>query len=176
MISTEIWITLLQIRNIQVRNLHAEVLWTMNKRKPTRFLILGIVIAAVIWGMYFILIQTGLFQFTRQSGPITIQDAYLTLDPELSKPTSGQTPTFPADTSRIYLAVFLESEIPVHLGVRWYFEDELIFQQSGTFDRPFVWYIQSETEVGFLPGIYRAEIHLIKEPIRILEFTIEETN
>ena len=148
----------------------------MNKRKPTRFLILGIVIAAVIWGMYFILIQTGLFQFTRQSGSITIQDAYLTLDPELSKPTSGQTPTFPADTSRIYLAVFLESEIPVHLGVRWYFEDELIFQQSATFDRPFVWHIETETPGSFFPGNYRAEIFLIEEPVRVLEFKIEDTN
>lgn len=140
----------------------------MKNRKLILLPIMGIVIAVLVWGMYSILRQTGLVQINQQRGSITIQDAYLTLDPELSKPNPGQIPTFPSDAGRIYLAVFLESEIPVHLGVRWYFEDKVIVHQSATIDRPFAWHIQVETAEGFFPGNYRAEIFLIEEPVQVV--------
>lgn len=148
----------------------------ISQNNPKIFILSLVLVLIIALGVFLILRQTIFSQISRQKGSITIQDAYLTLDPELSKPTPGQIPSFPTDTNRIYLAVFLESEIPVHLGVRWYFEDELIFKQSGSFDRPFVWHIQVETAEGFIPGNYRAEIFLIEEPVRVLEFKIEDTN
>ena len=152
-----------------------------NKSKPKPKAVIYIIISFVIFilllfGFFLLLRESEVLQISSRTGSVKIHDAYLTLDKDLPKMEQIGPPIFLTDSDRIYLVVILETEKPVNVGVRWYWEDELITQENASLDRPFAWYIQSETTGGFQPGNYRAEIYLIEKAIHSLDFIIQKND
>jgi len=79
---------------------------------------------------------------------------------------------FPPETPRIYCIVKVVAPKPVHVGIRWIYEDEVIFVDEGTFNGDYGFYISPLPGEQFREGNYRVEIFLIEETIKSADFTV----
>jgi len=150
-----------------------------NEEKPGKNRRIWIILAAVLGGLvlmcigtFYLMRATGFLEITNQTGSMSIRDAYFTLDPEGPRPEYNGFPQFPSHADRIYLIVLVESPDPIPLGVRWYREGELLVERQSRVQDGIGWYIGPQSGEEFLPGMYRAEVFLIEDPVRTLEFRI----
>jgi hypothetical protein len=70
---------------------------------------------------------------------------------------SGVTDTFSSDSERIYAFFTLYSRIPVRLKVRWYYQDQFLFEQENLY-QPGLNYSWITNQSGFKEGTYKVEV------------------
>ncbi len=114
----------------------------------------------------------GIVQF--KSGTITITNAFTTSGIDSSGQPLAPATEFHTKTSRIYCIVSVDSPSLVPVGVRWFFENELFYDQVIRTDRsaPLAMFIEPLPGESFPVGSYRAEVYLVKEAVRVLDFIV----
>lgn len=116
----------------------------------------------------------GIFEFNLNISPIYITKAVVATDiDELGNPKRVSTSFLPTQ-NRIYCLVKVEASKPVNVGVRWFLENDLIFQDQQMVDQWRAFYIQPLPGHQFLQGNYRVEIYLVSDAVKTINFTVKE--
>ncbi len=108
------------------------------------------------------------------AGKIEITKAVITseIDKEGNPlPANG---VFPTSQPRIYCYIAIKSPKPIQVGVRWYYGDTLIFQDTEMINIWKAYYIQPQPGEKFRAGEYHVEIYFIDKAIRTLSFSVRE--
>jgi hypothetical protein len=115
----------------------------------------------------------GVIRVTLTTGTATITNVFTTtgLDSQ-GNPQPSQS-SFPPDQSRIYCVVTVSSSKPVNVGVRWFLENELIFEDRALVNNWRAFFIQPLPGELFKKGNYRIEVYLIREPVRTINFSVK---
>jgi len=136
---------------------------------PTHKLALAIIVPPLL----FVSLACGQIQVSSNAGTITISDAYTTTGLDEGGQPLDPTAVFDTNQDTIYLIVLVDSPSPVRVGVRWFFEDELISDQSSTVQGGGGWWwLTPPPGEAFQPGDYRAEVYLVEDAIRTVNFTV----
>ena len=117
---------------------------------------------------------TARVQLNAVSGSISITDARVTsrID-EQGKPLSSDN-IFSTQEPRIYCYVEVSAPKAVNIGVRWYRENELIFESREMVYQWRTFYIEPLSGRRFEEGNYRVDVFLINDPIVTIPFTVED--
>jgi hypothetical protein len=150
---------------------------TKTENKPKKlsikwWLVGGIAGAFILFVICLAIIFTGKLQLNAVSGPIYITQAGLTSgfdEQGMPLPSDNK---FSTTQPRIYCYVEISAPKPVNVGVRWYRENELIFEMRELVDKRRAFYIQNQPGHTFEEGNYRVELFLIEDPILTIPFTI----
>lgn len=108
------------------------------------------------------------------SGKITIENVVITGEIDAQGNPLAPSNHFNPEQPRIYCVVTVSAPKGINVGIRWYFEDQLIFEERGMVDSWRAFYIQPLPGKMFLEGNYRAEVYLIDEMVRTVYFTVGE--
>ena len=145
-------------------------------RKGLWIMATGLIIPLIILlciAAFVLLRAAGNLNIDRISGDVYITEAHLTAAPEGSSSGNGSSgPPFHPHTEEIHLITTVQSDAPVPVGVRWYREGDLIFEERARVMGTVAWYVRPGTLNYFQPGHYKVEIFLVEEPVRTLEFEI----
>lgn len=109
----------------------------------------------------------------RTSGSITITDVYLTTGLDAQGQPLPATTQFPPGQPRIYCVVTISAPKPVNVGVRWFYGDELIFDSMALVDGRRAYFIEPPPGKVFSEGEYRVEVYLVKDPVRVIHFSVK---
>lgn len=125
---------------------------------------------------FILLTKSGVLKLERDSGTVRISDTYLTTDPddpnaEIFRATDGLI-TFSREEPIIHLITTIDSDNPVAVGVRWYRENDLIFQQIHRVNGTVAWFIEPRELPHFQSGLYRVVVYLGNDPVRTMTFEI----
>jgi|YNPNPStandDraft_1061719.scaffolds.fasta_scaffold23693_3 hypothetical protein len=110
-----------------------------------------------------------------EKGSIVVKDAFLTAEVTPNGNTGERAFKFPADTHRIWCIVEVEAPRPVQVGVRWYYQGELLLDQVQVVSKRGGWYIEPPPGEYFPVGEYRVEVYLVKRAVRTLYFEVVRT-
>jgi len=137
-----------------------------NSNNPRRHanLILALLIPASL--------ACGIVQVSSNSGTITITDLYTTGGLDASGQPMEPDSEFETSQDRIYLVVTIDSPSPVPVGVRWFFGDELIYEEATRVDNAAYWFIGPPPGQEFEVGSYHAEVYLVQDPVRSVDFVV----
>ena len=105
-------------------------------------------------------------------GTITITDVVLTSELDEQGQSVSATNYFNVEQQRIYCRITISSPKPVNVGIRWYREGELIFEDRALVNGWRAFYIEPLPGEKFQEGKYKVEIYLVDKSVRELEFTI----
>jgi len=108
------------------------------------------------------------------SGKITIENVVITGEIDAQGNPLAPSNHFTPDQPRIYCVVSVSAPKEINVGIRWYFEDNLIFEDRAMVDRWRAFYIQPLPRKLFQEGNYRADVYLIDETLRTVYFTVGE--
>ena len=150
---------------------------TNTESKPKKssnkwWLVGGVAGSILLFVLCLAVIFTAKLQLNTVSGPISITQAGLTSgfdEQGMPLPSDNK---FPTTQPRIYCYVEISAPKSVNVGVRWYREDELIFEMRELVDRRRAFYIQNQPGHTFEEGNYRVELFLIEDPILTIPFTV----
>ncbi len=130
-------------------------------------------------GIFFILICIlalvfGIFKFNLNSSSIYITEAVVTTNIDEAGNPDGVSTSFLPTQPRIYCLVKVEASQPVNVGIRWYLENDLVFQDQQLVDQWRAFYIEPLPGHQFIQGNYRVEIYLVSDALRTINFTVKE--
>jgi hypothetical protein len=108
------------------------------------------------------------------SGKIMIENVVITGEIDAQGNPLAPSNQFNPNQPRIYCVVTVSAPKEINVGIRWYFEDKLIFEERAMVDRWRAFYIQPLPGKKFPEGNYRAEVYLIENRVRTVYFTIGE--
>ncbi len=120
------------------------------------------------------LLITKILRINIISGKITIKNVVVTGEIDALGNPLAPSNHFNPDQLRIYCVVTVSAPKEINVGIRWYFEDKLIFEDRAMVDRWRAFYIQPLPGNMFQEGNYRAEVYLIVETLRSVYFTVGE--
>jgi hypothetical protein len=104
--------------------------------------------------------------------PITITDVVLTTGITSQLQPLDSVTRFPFTQPRIYCLISISSPKPVNVGVRWYYEGNLIYDDKAIVENSRAFYIEPLPGNDFKPGKYKVEVYLVNEALRTMEFTV----
>jgi hypothetical protein len=108
------------------------------------------------------------------SGKITIEKVVIAGEIDAQGNPLAPSNQFNPNQPRIYCVVTVSAPKEINVGIRWYFEDKLIFEERAMVDRWRAFYIQPLPGKKFPEGNYRAEVYLIEDRVRTVYFTVGE--
>ncbi len=107
-------------------------------------------------------------------GKIEITKAVITAEIDKDGNPLPSNGVFPSSQPRIYCYILINSPKPIQVGVRWYYGDTLIFQDTEMINIWKAYYIQPQPGERFRVGEYHVEIYFIDKAIRTLSFSVIE--
>ena len=109
---------------------------------------------------------------TTTSGAIAITDVVTTTGFDSQGQPLPSSNRFSLNETRIYCFVTVKSPNPVNVGVRWFFENSLIYEDNATFNGSRAFFLQPLPGKVFQQGDYRVEIYLVEETLRTVQFSV----
>jgi hypothetical protein len=144
-----------------------------NKRRALLWVGLGgclLVVLLCVGGLLIVGLTGGIWVSSPQ--PINITDVVLSTGVnDQGRPVDNVT-RFAPTASRVYCTVQVSAPKPVHVGVRWYYQDALILDQAQTVDQIGHWMLYRDDGNPFDKGQYRVEVYLVERPSRTIYFTV----
>lgn len=143
------------------------------RHKKTGYLIgLGCMIFSVSFCLISLILLVKTKMLVNES--ITITDVVLTTGiTEQLQPLDSVT-RFSIKQPRIYSLISISSSKPINVGVRWYYEDDLIYDDRAIVEDKRAFYIEPLPGGQFKPGRYKVEVYLVDEALRTMEFTVSK--
>ena len=106
------------------------------------------------------------------SSKITITNIILTTGLDAQGRPIDNVTHFDPNVGRIYCVVTINAPKPINVGMRWYYNDTLIMDQSQTMNKSGYMSIYRKDGSSFPEGRYRVEIYLVRQPERIVYFIV----
>jgi hypothetical protein len=146
----------------------------MNKRKAFGKYVYLFFVCAVVVLLIFILTKILRIGLYPSVGSISIDEVSLTTGIDVAGQPIDSTTSFNSHQSKIYCFIKITSPKPVNVGIRWYYENHLIYDDNALVDGSRVFYIQPVEGELFPAGHYHLEIYLLKENLRAINFSVTE--
>jgi hypothetical protein len=119
-----------------------------------------------------LLLVFGTFRLTASEGTVTISKFYLTTGLDAEGEPLPPTTEFRSTQETIYAIVSVSAPKPINVGVRWFQGETLIYDARDMVEGSRFFWISPPPGASFEPGQYRAEVYLVSDPVRTVEFTI----
>jgi hypothetical protein len=105
---------------------------------------------------------------------ITIDDAFMTTGLDAQRQPFPATTLFSSGQAKIYCFVTITASQPIPIGVRWFYQSDLILEQKEMVNGKGAFVIVPPSGKKFQIGEYRVEIYLVKDALRTVYFSVDQ--
>jgi hypothetical protein len=113
--------------------------------------------------------------FNNTRGFIWLDDPIITSGLDADGEPVDEIEVFTSPVNRVHCFLRIRGPDQVQLGVRWYYQDDLIWTDTMNFGqkRKASVFLARDGDKPFPPGDYRCEIYAVEDTLRIAHFRIE---